>query len=225
MFMILYFVFTKFLKVGTGIPHYPVYLLLGIVLWNYFTEVSMGGVTAVVSKGDLMRKINFPRYVVVLAGSFSALINLSLNFVVIAVFMYFGHVTFGIRSLLVLPVIVELFIFSLAVAFFLSALFVRFRDVSYIWEVAVQAGFYLTPILYALSRIPSRYAKILILSPLSQIIQDSRRILVTNQTTTIYSLYKGNYYIWLIPLGVTLCAAIFGAFYFRNRSKLFAEES
>lgn len=59
LFVILYLVFTVFLPVGKGIPHYPVYLLLGIVLWNYFSEVTNGSVNAIVSKGDLLRKINF----------------------------------------------------------------------------------------------------------------------------------------------------------------------
>jgi ABC-2 type transport system permease protein len=225
MFIILYFVFTKFLKVGTGIPHYPVYLLLGIVLWNYFTEVTLGGVTSIVGKGDLMRKISFPRYVVVLAGSFSALINLSLNFIVIAIFMYFGHVSISLSSLMIFPLVIELFILSLSVAFFLSALFVKFRDISYIWEVLIQAGFYVTPILYALNRIPTKYAKFLILSPLSQLIQDSRRYLVTSQTTTISDLYPNKYYIWGVPLLITIIIAILGATYFKQRSKYFAEES
>src|SRR5665213_3197722 len=130
-FIILYIVFTKFLKVGTGIPNYPVYLLLGIVLWNYFVEVTMGGVTSVVGKGDLLRKINFPKYVIILAVALSGLINLSLNAVVIAIFMIFGHVAVHWQALLMIPLILELIIASLAMAFFLSTAFVRYRDVSY----------------------------------------------------------------------------------------------
>src|SRR5947209_14064607 len=55
LFVTLYFVFARLLKVGGTIPHYPVYLLLGIVLWNYFAEVTSGGVGAVVGRGDLLR--------------------------------------------------------------------------------------------------------------------------------------------------------------------------
>jgi ABC-2 type transport system permease protein len=93
LFIILYIVFGVFLKAKGDIPHYPVYLLLGIVLWNYFAEVTSGGVTAIVGRGDLLRKINFPKYVIILAGSFSAFINLLINFGVIGVFMIFVHVT------------------------------------------------------------------------------------------------------------------------------------
>jgi ABC-2 type transport system permease protein len=224
LFVILYLVFAKFLKVGNNIPHYPVYLLLGIVLWNYFTEVTAGSVGSIVGKGDLLRKINFPKYVIILAGSFSAFINLLLNFVVIAIFMILGHVPLTWHAVIIIPLVAELFIFSLAVAFFLSALYVRFRDVSYIWEVILQGAFYATPILYPLTRIPHRYAKVLILNPIAQIIQDARHVLVTNQTQTIYQVYGGDKWIWAIPLGFSLLVVVLAAVYFRNRSKYFAEE-
>ena len=224
LFITLYFVFARFLKVGAATPHFPVYLLLGIVLWNYFTEVTTGSVGAIVGRGDLLRKINFPKYVIILAGSFSAFINLLLNFVVIAVFMVVTHVPLTWTALLIIPLIAELFIFAIAVAFFLSALFVRFRDISYIWEVVMQAAFYATPILYPLSRIPHHFARILILNPMAQIIQDARYSLVTHKTQTIAQVYGGDKLIWAIPLSITAITVVLAATYFRRRSKYFAEE-
>jgi ABC-2 type transport system permease protein len=224
LFAILYLVFARFLKVGNDIPHYPVYLLLGIVLWNYFAEVTMGSVTAIVGRGDLLRKINFPKYVIIFAGSFSAFINLLLNFVVIAIFMIITDVSVSWHALLLLPLIAELFIFSIAVAFFLSTLYVRFRDVSYIWEVIMQAAFYATPILYTLTRVPHAAAKILILSPMSQIIQDSRYALVTSQSITASRVYGGDRFVELIPITATVIIALIATSYFRQRSKYFAEE-
>ncbi|MDL2341605.1 MAG: ABC transporter permease [Patescibacteria group bacterium] len=224
LFLILYLVFTVFLPVGKGVPHYPQYLLLGIVLWNYFAEVTTGSVAAIVGKGDLLRKINFPKYVIILASSFSALINLFLNSIVIAIFIYFGHVGISWNALLLIPLIVELFILAISIAFLLSALFVRFRDVSYIWEVVMQAAFYATPILYALQRVPHEYAKFLILNPMAQIIQDARHALIGPYALTISDIYGGDRLIWLIPLGITAVLAISGGSYFRARSKYFAEE-
>ena len=224
LFVTLYIVFTKFLKVGKGIPYFPVYLLVGIVLWNYFVEVTAGSVGAIVGRGDLLRKINFPKYVIILAGSFSALINLFLNSIVIAVFMAINHVPVTSHALLVIPLIFELFIASLGIAFLLSALFVRFRDVSYIWEVITQAAFYATPILYPLSLVSHQVAKLMILNPIAQIIQDVRYVLVTTQTETIHQVYGGNNIIWLIPIGLTLLTAVVASMYFRARSKFFAEE-
>lgn len=224
LFVTLYFVFARFLKVGQDIPHYPVYLLLGIVLWNYFSEVTTGSVQAIVAKGDLLRKINFPKYVIILAGSFSAFINLLINFVVIAIFMVLSDVTPTWHALLLIPLIAELFVFAIALAFFLSALFVKFRDVSYIWEVLMQAAFYATPILYPLSKLPHEAAKIVLLNPMAQIIQDARYALITPQTQTISSLYDGDRWIWGIPLGISLVIVVLAVQYFRSQSRFFAEE-
>jgi ABC-2 type transport system permease protein len=222
LFLILYLVFAKFLSVGDSIPNFPVYLLFGIVLWNYFAEVTTGSVAAIVGKGDLLRKINFPKYVIVLAGSFSALINLGINLFVVAVFMIFNHVDIH-ASIIFLPLfILELFIFSLALAFLLSAAFVRFRDISYIWEVIMQAAFYATPILYPLGIIPKYAAKLLILNPVAQIIQDSRYVAITHETVTLTSLY-GTRAIRVVPIAITLFIIIAAAVYFKKSSKNFAE--
>src|SRR3989344_3597432 len=80
-FIILYVVFVRFLKIGQGVPHYPVYLLLGIVIWNFFRETTSHSLTAIVSRGDLIRKIRIPRWIIILSSSISALINLVLNLI------------------------------------------------------------------------------------------------------------------------------------------------
>jgi ABC-2 type transport system permease protein len=223
LFAILYVVFAQFLKFGDTIPHFPVYLLVGIVLWNYFVEVTSGSVSAIVGKGDLIRKINFPKYVIILAGSFSALINLAINFVVIAAFMMFNNI--DVRETIVfLPILIfELFVFSLGLAFFLSAIFVRFRDINYIWEVIVQGAFYATPIIYPLSLIPADAAKAIMLNPIAQIIQDARYVLITPETQTIAQVY-GSRLIRLVPLAMAIILVAVAAWYFRSRSRYFAEE-
>ena len=123
--------------------------------------------------------------------------------------------------------ILEMFIFALATAFLLSALFVRFRDISYIWEVLMQGAFYATPILYPLSyvinNVSPMIAKILMLNPMAQIIQDIREVIITDKTITMSDLYGSNYS-RIIPLAIVLFLALFSTYYFRKRSKYFAEE-
>jgi ABC-2 type transport system permease protein len=227
LFLTLYIVFIKFLRVGGGsMPHPAVYLLLGILLWNYFSEVTNGSINAIVGKGDLLRKLNFPKYIIIIAGSVSALINLVLTSLVIVLFMVLSHVTLSWAALWIIPLVVELFLISIALAFFLSALFVRFRDVSYIWEVVMQAAFYATPILYPLSfhGIPIWAKKIMMLNPMAQIIQDARHVLISPSTETIGSIYDGREWVRGIPLLITLLIALLALRYFRNRAKYFAEE-
>jgi ABC-2 type transport system permease protein len=223
LFLILYIVFVKFLKLGTGIPHYPVYLLLGIVIWNFFVEMTMQSLTSIVGRGDLIRKIKIPRWIIVFSTSISTLINFALNLLVVAVFMYFNHVSIS-RSVVLLPIILfEVYIFALGISLFLSAAYVKFRDISYIWEVILQAGFYLTPILYALSRINNlTFQKLILLNPMAQTIQDARYVTITKQTTTIYSIFDGGPYKF-IPFLIVLLMLLLGISYFRKESKYFAE--
>ena len=142
LFVILYFVFVHFLRIGSDIPNWPLAMLLGIVLWNFFSEVTNNGLSSIVGRGDVIRKINFPKYVIILASSISALINLVLNLVVIAVFMIITGVDVSWLALLTPVYILELFVFGLGLAFILSAIFVRLRDMNYIWEIIMQALFY-----------------------------------------------------------------------------------
>lgn len=223
LFIILYFIFVKFLRIGSDIHNMPIYLLLGIVLWNFFSEVTNGGVGAIVGKGDLIRKVNFPKYVIVLSGSISALINLAFNLIVVAVFLAITKVPVSFNILLLPLLFAELFILAVSVAFLLSALFVRLRDINYIWEVFMQAFFYATPILYPLSLVPLGVAQILLLNPLAQIIQDIRYILVTPQAQTIGMVYQ-NEWMRLIPILIVVVIAVIAWRYFVAHQDSFAED-
>lgn len=226
LFVVLYVVFVNFLRIGSDIPHYAVYLLFGVVFWNYFTEVTNNGVSAIVGRGDLLRKLAFPRYVTVVSGSISALINLAINLCVIAVFMVLSGVPFTLNILWIIPLVIELFIFALSLALILSALYVRLRDINYIWELILQVGFYATPILYPISMVVGKSllaAKIMILNPMAQIIQDARYFVITNDSMTISSIYS-NPYIRFVSIAIVILIAIIGIIYFKKKSPNFAEE-
>ena len=226
LFAILYIVFARILNTGANLRHFGVYLLLGVVLWNYFTEVTSGSVASIVGKGALMRKVSFPRYVIVMAGSFSALINLVFNLLVVAFFMVIAHTEVNITAILFPLLILELFIFSLSVGFLLSALYVKFRDVGFIWEVVIQAAFFAIPIMYDFSFVTSKsllLGKILIVNPIAQIIQDARYMLITPQTETVSSVFKSNL-AYLIPISIVVIVACVAAYYFKKQSPYFAED-
>lgn len=221
LFVILYIVFAYILKIGNGVPNYPVYLLLGIVLWSFFTETTIIGMGSIVGKGDLIRKISIPRYLTVLSSSTSALINLGINLCVVLVFAIINGVEPTWRLIFFPLVLLELFAFSTALAFFLSALYVKFRDVTYIWEVGLQAAFYATPILYPLTVVAEQYQKWFFLNPMSQIIQDARYVSVTQQTVTVWN--SAPFWFALIPLTIVVVTIFVSRSYFKNQAKWFAE--
>lgn len=223
LFAIMYSVFVRVLKVNYGVDFDGVYLLLGIVIWTFFTELTSTSVGAIVGRGDLLRKLNFPRYAIVVSGAISAAINLLLNLTVVAVFMAFNNVPLSLNALLAPVLLVQLFIFCVALAFILSTLFVRLRDIGYVWDVALQALFYATPILFPVSLAPLWAQKIILLNPLAQIIQDLRYVLISIKSPTIASVY-GYGWVRLIPVAITVVLFAIAVMYFKKRSKYFAEE-
>lgn len=223
-FTILYIVFVKLLRIGAGLPYAAISLLFGIVMWNFFAEVTVQGQGSLLAKADLLRKISFPRYVIVVAVGVSALITFGLSMIVIILFALIARVPLRLDILWVPLLFVELAAFALALALFLSAVYMRFRDMSYIWEVILQAAFYGTPIIYPLQLIPRKIAKILLLNPMAQAIQDARYCLITNKTETINQLY-GTPWVRLIPIGFTALVLCGSMVFFRRRSPFFAEEA
>ena len=225
LFGILLFVFGFILKITSNIEHYPVYLLLGIVLWSFFVEATNNGLQSIVSRGDLIRKINFPKYIIVISGTISALINLGISLIVVLIFILASGVQLHPIALLFPLIIVELYVFALALAFFLAALYVKYRDITYIWELGLQAAFYATPILYPVSYVTGKsalLAKLLLLNPVAQMIQDARYVLITPQTDTMIKLAH-NWFAVAFPFALVVCIGIAAEYYFRKSSKNFAE--
>ncbi|MBR5939414.1 ABC transporter permease [Candidatus Saccharibacteria bacterium] len=225
MFAILYVVFAKLLRIGGDIPHYPVYLLCGTTMWSFFTECTSQGIQAIVNRGDLLRKISFPKYIVVVSATLTAVINMLINVVVIIIFALINGVTPSFSWLLAIPAIFELYLLSLGIAFLLGSINVKYRDITSIWDVLVQALFYAVPIIYPISMVAGTStiaAKIILLNPISQAIQDIRYGLITHETITVWN-YISNPLI-LIPIILTLTTLILGALVFRKKSKFFAEE-
>lgn len=223
LFVILYVVFTRVFKVGKDIEFFPVYLLLGIVLWNFFLEATNSAMTSVVARGDLIKKISIPRYLVVLSSNASALINLGLNLLIVIFLAIIVGVPIELSWLLCVPLIIELWFFSLALGFILSALFVNYRDVIYIWEVLMQAAFYATPILYPLSLISNvKFQQLIMLNPMAQIIQDCRWAFISHKTITGWQILPS--WATFIPFVIIAILAVFGFYYFRREAKDFAEK-
>jgi ABC-2 type transport system permease protein len=226
LFAILYIVFVHFLRIGEGIEHYPIYLLFGIVLWSFFSEATIMGMQSITARGDLIRKISFPKYIIVISGTLSALINLLLNLAVVFVFVFLNGVDLHWSALWLPLIIVELYVFSLAIAFTLSAMYVKYRDVAHIWEVVLQGVFYATPILYPISMVAAQSvfaAKfLLVINPVAQIIQDARYSLITHQAITVWN-YIDKPFVRFIPIIIVIISITFASWYFRKNQKYFAE--
>lgn len=226
LFAILYVFFVEILHIGKEIEHWGVALLLGIVIWNFFSEVVNQGLKSIVNSGGIIRKINFPKYIIVVSTSLSAVINLVINLLVVGVFAAFDGVALSWGMLLIPVFILEVYVFAIGLAFLLAAINVKFRDIGYIWEVVSQALFYGSAIMFPINRVLNMshdVAILLLINPLAQAIQDARYFGVTDGVQTVHTL-TDNLMVIIAPFIIALTVFIIGATYFRRRSPYFAEE-
>ena len=229
LFAVMYMVFVKFLKFTDGTFQYPIVLLLGISLWSFFTEATNVGMNSIVGRGDILRKINFPKYIIVLSAMMSSLISLIINLMVVVVAALFTGIQFTPLALLAPLGILQLFIIAFGLSLFLSAMYVRFRDIGHIWEVILQILFYAMPIIYPLTMVANMKVlgvsvqEIIMLNPVAQAIQDVRHNLISPTTVpTTWSTIE-NIWLSLVPIAITAIILVVGVWYFSRNSKKFAE--
>lgn len=229
LFVVMYLVFAKFLRMSDGTSTYPVVLLLGISSWQFVTETVGIGLRSIVDRGDLLRKVHFPNYIVVVSASIGSLISLAINYVVVLVFALFSHVQFTWRVLWLPLNVVELYVIALSMALLLATCYVYFRDISHIWEVLQQLIFYAMPIIYPLSYVVDRggiyaqLAKLELLNPIAQTIQDIRHNFIAPATQpTIWTMFH-SWWIKAIPFAIAIVFLWCGTAVFRKNSRRFAE--
>ncbi|MFU2164209.1 ABC transporter permease [Streptococcus pluranimalium] len=226
LFTIMYLVFVRFLRFDDGTPHYAVGLLLGMVTWSFFTEATSMGMMSIVARGDLLRKLNFSKEIIVFSSVIGAAINYAINLLVVFIFGLINGLQPSLGLLVVLPLFVELLLLSVGISLMLSSLFVKFRDIGPIWEVLIQAGMYATPIIYSLTFILQRgqdkIAKIMMLNPLAQIIQDLRHFIVYSGSLRGWDLI-GHKWIAMIPYLLPIIVFFIGLGVFRKNANRFAE--
>ena len=157
LFGVIYVVFTEIVRFGAGVEHYPVYLLTSIVLFSFFGEATSRGVTSLVERENLLRKIRFPRLVIPLSVALASLFNLLANMIAVFVFVFISGIDPRPDWVQVPLLIAMLVVLATGVTMLVSALYVRYRDMDPIWEVALQLLFYASPILYVITFVPEDF--------------------------------------------------------------------
>lgn len=229
MFCVMYVVFGKFLRMSDGTPTYPVVLLLGISSWQFVTESTNIGLRSVVDRGDLLRKIHFPNYIVVVSATMGALISYAINLLVVLVFALFARVQFTWRVVMLPLNVFELYLVTLAVTLLMSTMYVYFRDIAHIWDVVQQLIFYAMPIIYPLSYVTDRggmlatLARLELLNPFAQTIQDIRHNFIAPETQPTIWTEFANPLVQIIPIALTIILLILGIYVFRRNSRKFVE--
>ena len=214
MLTVLYVVFTNLMKVQ--VQYYQLFLLLGLIMWNFFTKATSFGLNAIIGKPSLVQKVYFPRDILVVACCVTATLQSLFESLVFIAFMLFFRIPLSWNVLYLPYILIMYFILALGAALALGALNVYYRDVQFIWAVIMQAGFFITPIIYELSIFPPQLQAIFRLNPIAQII-------VTSRDCILYSTPP--YPLSLFYIGVTsIVILIIGYVIFLKKEPSFAEE-
>lgn len=214
LFGVLLFVFSNFARFE--IENYPMYLLLGIIMWNYFLEATSDSIKTLLIKAPIIKKVYFPRSIIIVSVNMSSFINFLFSLTVFIIFLYFFKIGIGIEGLVFLLYLIDLFICTLGTSFLISSIGTRYRDLHYIWPVLLRFGFWLTPIVYSISMVPKKYHFLLYLNPLTRIIQYSRESILNQQFSNLDGVLALNI--------VSIIIIVIGFFVFNKRSIHFTEE-
>ena len=208
------------------VPHFPAAMLLGVVLFTFFSEATKGSVTALVAREPLVRKIEVPRAAVPLSVVLTASFNLLLNLFPVLIFMIAGGAEPRWTWLEVPFLLIALALFAVGIGMLLSALFVRYRDVDPIWDVVLQVMFYLSPIFYPIELVFQKtsawVAKAMLLNPFAAILQQMRRALFGPSYESVWSAMGGP--LALVPVALTVGLIGFGTWFFNRQAPRIAEE-
>jgi ABC-2 type transport system permease protein len=224
LFSVLYIVFGRFFKLNAGLKHYPLYLLTGIVLWTFFIDATSLTLNSMVARASLLRKLSFPKLVVPMSTTLTAGITFCVNLIVIAAFVGANRLIPQVSWLLMIPLLVELYLFTLGVGLILATLFVRFRDTGQVWELLGQLLFYASPIIIPVAFLPPWFRPISFLNPFVQIMQDMRLLLIYDMPVTTASAVLGGPVGQLLPIAIALATFVFGIVFFRREAPWFAEK-
>ncbi len=180
MMLILTAVFSVLFRPNLPNVSYSAFALTGILFFNLFSEATNDGTQSVVGHGELLKKIYIPKIILPITSVISALVNFALDLIpLLAIYLFTGTYP-GVKALYSIIAIVSLTIFSIGVAFTLSALAVFFRDVIYIYNLLLLALFYATPVFYPENIIPAKYRFVVLGNPLYYLLEGFRRPLLLN---------------------------------------------
>jgi ABC-2 type transport system permease protein len=232
LFGVIYLVLSKSVLASTSKqPFFPAALLLGIVLFSFFSEASGGAVTSLVNRENLVRKIEFPRLAVPLSIVLTGLMNLGLNLIPVLIFLFAAGGTVHTTWIELPLLVVLLALLTIGLGMILSVSYVRYRDIRPIWDVALQMTFYASGIFISISGLKPitvlgvrvNLSHVLMANPFAALLQQARHVLIDPRYPTAAQAIGGDGLL-LIPIGIGVVTLIAGFFVFKRRAPLVAEQ-
>jgi ABC-2 type transport system permease protein len=225
-FGVLWLVFAHLLRTSNQTEDFALFLLVGLLLFIFFIDSVSAMLPSILEGGATLRRLAFDPILIPLSASVAIGITFCVNLLVFVVFAAIQRVTPRVEWLLVAPLLVELYVFILAVGLLLSALYVRFRDIGQVWELAAQLLFFASAIFYPVGILPDWAQKVAFLNPFVQVMQDIRHAVFggssgPNDVTAaaVFAGAGGR----LVPIAVVLLVFAAALVFFRREGRYFAE--
>ena len=204
-------VFTQFF--GRNMEHYIIYLFCGNLLYSYFKESTSSGMTALYDNSGIFSKVNVPKYMFLLSKNVSSLINFGINILVLFVFCIIDGVAFSWKFIMLLYPICCLVAFNLGMGLILSALYLMFRDMKYLYDVFTLLLMYVSAIFYSIDSYPQEIQYLFYLNPVYVNISYFRKIILEGAIPRLS--------IHLIAAGYALAALAIGALIYKKKNYKF----
>ncbi len=182
--LVMRLVFTQFF--GRTTPHYTTYLFAGMLVFSYFTESTGAGMGSLMGNAAIYTKVNVPKYLFLLSRNVQTLINFSLTLAVFFLFCAFDSITFTWKFILLLYPICCMVLFNIGVGLILSALFVFFRDIQYLWAVFTRLLMYMSAVFYPIEGYSYTVQCLFLLNPIYLFIRYFRKIVIESTIPTIW---------------------------------------
>lgn len=197
-------------------PFYVVFVCVGLVPWTFFTTSVSQSAWTIISNGNIVKKVYFPREILPISIVTSGMINFLISTLIIVAFCFIYGLGLTKYIIFFPLVLIIQYILQLAISFVLSAFTVYFRDLEHFIQIILQVMFYATPIVYAAQDIPAAFQMVMKLNPMAHIINGYRSIFYYQTMPDLKALF--------ILLAISVVACIAGYFIFRKLQKGFAEE-
>jgi len=184
MLLVMKLVFTQFF--GRTTPHYTIYLFCGNLVFSYFKDATTQGMSSLMGNAGIFTKVTVPKYLFLFSKNVQTLINFGLTLCVFFLFCVLDQITFTWKFILLLYPVSCLVLFNVGVGLILSALFVFFRDIQYLWSVFTQLLMYLSAIFYTIERYEYTTQCLFLLNPVYLFIRYFRKIVIEGEIPTIW---------------------------------------
>jgi ABC-2 type transport system permease protein len=225
-FGVLWLVFAHLLQTANETEDFTLFLLIGILLFLFFVDAVNEMLPSIVTDGPTLRRLAFDPILIPLSASVAVAITFCANVLAFVVFAFVERLEPRAEWLLVVPLLAELYLFTVGLGLLLSALYVRFRDVRQVWELAAQLLFFASAIFYPIGILPDWAQKVAFLNPFVQVMQDIRHVVLGGASgpydltaADVYSGVGGR----LIPFCVVAVVLVAALAFFRREGRYFAE--